>query len=117
MAAMPSRHRLRPLSVALGLGLVVVCLYVASTEPLAWTPMPSSSSSTPPSPRSHSSLSLTDQQCRATFPGLLQSVDDIVAEGPFRLNNTGDMGALQGRIKNGQAGALCEQPVALIEPR
>jgi predicted ester cyclase len=47
-------------------------------------------------------LSLDEEQCNAYFPGLTKEIDDVVAEGPFVVKQTGDMGPLQGRIKNGQ---------------
>ena len=46
------------------------------------------------------SLSLTDQQCRRAFPGLMKPIDDIVAEGPFDVEDRGELGPLQGRSKD-----------------
>jgi hypothetical protein len=51
-------------------------------------------------------LSLDEEQCNAYFPGLTKEIDDVVAEGPFVVKQTGDMGPLQGRIKNGQVRSL-----------
>lgn len=48
------------------------------------------------------SLSLTEQECLDAFPGLTKSIDDVVAEGPFKIKNTGDLGPLQGRIRDGK---------------
>ncbi len=48
------------------------------------------------------SLFLTEKQCSQAFPGLTQSIDDIVAEGPFTVRDRGDLGPLQGRIKDGK---------------
>ena len=47
-------------------------------------------------------LSLDEAQCEAYFPGLTKEIDEVVAEGPFEVKRTGDMGPLQGRIRNGQ---------------
>ncbi|KAK3937904.1 lactation elevated protein 1 [Diplogelasinospora grovesii] len=47
-------------------------------------------------------LSLTEDQCNTAFPGLTTQIDEVVAQGPFKVKQTGDMGPLQGRIKNGQ---------------
>ncbi|KAK1750851.1 lactation elevated protein 1 [Echria macrotheca] len=47
-------------------------------------------------------LSLDERQCNAAFPGLTQDIDDVVAQGPFPVRNTGERGPVQGRIKNGQ---------------
>ncbi|KIH88132.1 hypothetical protein SPBR_07049 [Sporothrix brasiliensis 5110] len=117
MIAGASRHRpLRPLIVGLGLCLVLFCLYFVIREPhdaVTWEQKSQQDQNrqnkdrhkqTPhrPSSATLQSLSLTEKQCQAEFPGLTRSIDEIVAEGPFRLKNTGDMGALQGRIKNGK---------------
>ncbi|KAI0601321.1 hypothetical protein F4775DRAFT_589539 [Biscogniauxia sp. FL1348] len=47
--------------------------------------------------------SLTEAQCRASFPGLLKEVDDAVARGPFTLKrNRSSLGPLIARIRDGQ---------------
>lgn len=50
------------------------------------------------------SLSLTEDQCAATFPGLTKEIDDAVARGPFPLKRQPDhhTGLVQGRIKDGK---------------
>ncbi|KAI0471279.1 hypothetical protein F4859DRAFT_114180 [Xylaria cf. heliscus] len=46
---------------------------------------------------------LTEDQCRVTFPGLLEQVDDEVAKGPFKLERSpSDLGPLVARIRDGQ---------------
>ncbi|KAH8163731.1 hypothetical protein CIB48_g4527 [Xylaria polymorpha] len=46
---------------------------------------------------------LTEDQCRATFPGLLEQVDDEVAKGPFKLERLpSNLGPLIARIRDGQ---------------
>ncbi|KAI0454376.1 hypothetical protein F5B21DRAFT_243863 [Xylaria acuta] len=46
---------------------------------------------------------LTEDQCRATFPGLLEQVDNEVAKGPFKLERSpGNLGPLIARIRDGQ---------------
>jgi hypothetical protein len=49
-------------------------------------------------------LSLTEKQCRATFPGLMREIDDAVEDGPFDLEpNLGTgTGPLQAQIKDGK---------------
>lgn len=47
-------------------------------------------------------LSLDEEQCNAYFPGLTKQIEDVVAQGPFEVKQTGDSGPLQGRIKDGQ---------------
>lgn len=52
------------------------------------------------------SRSLTEKQCRATFPGLLKEVDDAVARGRFvqdKLDPDNPFGPVTGRIKDGKA--------------
>lgn len=44
---------------------------------------------------------LTEDQCRATFPGLLEQVDDEVAKGPFKLERLpSNLGPLIARIRD-----------------
>ncbi|RYC60134.1 hypothetical protein CHU98_g6091, partial [Xylaria longipes] len=46
---------------------------------------------------------LTEDQCRATFPGLLEQVDNEVAKGPFKLERSpSNLGPLIARIRDGQ---------------
>lgn len=46
---------------------------------------------------------LTEDQCRASFPGLLDQVDDEVAKGPFKLERPqNSLGPLIARIRDGQ---------------
>lgn len=47
--------------------------------------------------------SLTEAQCRASFPGLLKEVDEAVARGPFTLKRSrSSLGPLIARIRDGQ---------------
>jgi hypothetical protein len=57
-----------------------------------------------PSKETLEDLSLTEQQCRATFPGLMKEIDDSVARGPFNLEKEPDdyTGMVQLRIKDGK---------------
>lgn len=57
-----------------------------------------------PSAETLQSLSLTEDQCAAAFPGLTKEIDDAVARGPFPLMRQPDhhTGLVQGRIKNGK---------------
>ncbi|KAI6329526.1 hypothetical protein MCOR08_002674 [Pyricularia oryzae] len=55
-----------------------------------------------PEPLGIQQLNMTERECRVRFPGLAQSIDDVVAQGPFEVMDTGDAGPLQGRIKNGK---------------
>lgn len=55
-----------------------------------------------PSTETLENLSLTEEQCRATFPGLMKEIDDAVARGPFDLKKKPDdyTGMVQLRIKD-----------------
>lgn len=57
-----------------------------------------------PSKQALESLSFTDTQCKAMFPGLTKEIDDAVARGPFDLKRQkGDYaGLVQGRIRDGK---------------
>ena len=49
--------------------------------------------------------SLSEEQCRAHFPGLLREIDDAVAKGPFSIrprNESSHLGPLIARIKDGK---------------
>ncbi len=104
-----NRRRLRYVAVGAGLCLAFYCLFFlsratgheGSAVPVEVLRRPDGRLP------SHilNSLSLTGKQCTDAFPGLTQSIDDIVAEGPFRVTDRGDLGPLQGRIKDGKASA------------
>jgi hypothetical protein len=57
-----------------------------------------------PSKKTLENLSLAEEQCRATFPGLMKEIDDAVARGPFKLEKEPDdyTGMVQLRIKDGK---------------
>lgn len=59
-----------------------------------------------PSEETLRSWSLTDEQCRIAFPGLLKEVDDAVTRGPFvqdKFDPENPLGPVRGRIKDGKA--------------
>jgi hypothetical protein len=106
--ARPNRRRqLRQATLVVGVVLVVYCLV------FIWDTPVSSASATrsrwqrkaSPPPEILSNLSLDEGQCNAYFPGLTKEIDDVVAQGPFPVQQTGNLGPLQGRIKDGQVGA------------
>ncbi|KAK3316712.1 glycosyl transferase family 90-domain-containing protein [Apodospora peruviana] len=109
------RRQLRQLMLVLGSCLVLYCLFFILKSPssvsqfpvddgasprLPW-PWPLSGGSRRLSEEKLNNLSLGEAECRATFPGLTTQIDEVVAQGPFTLKNTGDGGPLQGRIKDG----------------
>ncbi|OBT88808.1 hypothetical protein VE02_03167 [Pseudogymnoascus sp. 03VT05] len=66
---------------------------------------PSSSARHYPPEETLLSRSLTEEQCRAAFPGLLKEVDDAVARGPFvqdKFDPENSLGPVRGRIKDGK---------------
>ncbi|KAK3995763.1 O-glucosyltransferase rumi [Cladorrhinum sp. PSN332] len=90
--------RLRQATLIVGLCLVSYCLIFTLR-----TPLPSYSRLRPTlTLELLDNLSLDEQQCNAAFPGLTKEIDDVVARGPFVVKQTGDLGPLQGRIKNGR---------------
>lgn len=59
---------------------------------------------THPSKEIFQSLTLTDAQCKAYFPGLTDEIDRAVARGPFDLEKLKDtyVGLVHGRIRDGK---------------
>jgi hypothetical protein len=57
-----------------------------------------------PSKETLKSLSLIEEQCDATFPGLTEEIDLAVARGPFNLKRGPSTahGSVEGRIKDGK---------------
>jgi hypothetical protein len=93
------RPRPRQITLVLGLILAFYCLIFVTRAP-ASSKGPSRRKRPPPEILNN--LSLDEEQCNAYFPGLTKEVDDAVAQGPFQVKQTGDLGPLQGRIKDGQ---------------
>ncbi|KAK3305338.1 glycosyl transferase family 90-domain-containing protein [Chaetomium strumarium] len=100
MRARPRQNRrpkLRQITLVLGFILAFYCLVFVTRTPSSRGP------STKRPPREIlNNLSLDEEQCNAYFPGLTKEIDDAVAQGPFQVKQTGDLGPLQGRIKEGQ---------------
>jgi hypothetical protein len=57
-----------------------------------------------PSKQTLQSLSLTEEQCDAVFPGLTRQIDVAVARGPFDMKKGPDVahGSVDGKIKDGK---------------
>lgn len=98
-------RRLRQATLVLGLCLALYCLVFVSRTPRRQTAGTGPAGGAPPA-ELLSNRSLDEAQCRAAFPGLTREIDDAVAEGPFVVKQTGDLGPLQGRIKDGQVSAF-----------
>ncbi|KAH6617307.1 glycosyl transferase family 90-domain-containing protein [Chaetomium tenue] len=95
-----NRRQLRQATLLLGGVLTLYCFLFVWRTP----PQPVSARAGKPAlpPEVLNNLSLDEGQCNAYFPGLTKEIDEVVAEGPFPVKQTGDMGPLQGRIKDGQ---------------
>jgi len=101
------RRCFRQLTEVVGVCLAVYCLLF-----LYNTPHTVDNSATPPTslgstskkltPKLLDNLSLGEDECKAAFPGLTKEIDDTVAKGPFTVKRIGQLGPLQGRIKDGQ---------------
>lgn len=108
-----ARRQLRQITLVLGTLLVVYCLiFVWNTPPAS--PGPAESKRTLP-PEVLNNLYLNEEQCRTYFPGLTKEIDDTVAKGPFEVKQTGDLGPLQGRIKDGRVRHLSKHECLLNE--
>ncbi|KAL2263798.1 hypothetical protein VTK26DRAFT_5090 [Humicola hyalothermophila] len=103
-----SRPLKRRLTLLLGFCLAVYCLVFVSRSPSSrqthggQTESTTASSTRPLPPELLNNLSLDEDECNIAFPGLTKEIDDAVAEGPFQVKQTGKLGPLQGRIKDGQ---------------
>ena len=73
-----------------------------------------------PSKETLEDLSLTEGQCRITFPGLMKEIDDAVARGPFTLKKEPDdyTGMVQLRIKDGKVSLFFNpsNPISKVVP-
>ena len=108
MKARQSR-RLRQTTLLFGGCLALYCLLFVYRNPLddegatpSWLRQAPRRPLSPLSPGVLSNLSLTEEQCNAAFPGLTKEIDLAVAQGPFKVKQTGDSGPLQGRIQDGK---------------
>jgi hypothetical protein len=100
-----NRRQLRQITLALGSILAFYCLIFVWNRPASESYQVAGSirqRKQPLSPAILNNLSLDEEQCKAYFPGLTKEIDDVVAKGPFQVKQTGDLGPLQGRIKDGQ---------------
>ncbi|QSZ32446.1 hypothetical protein DSL72_002020 [Monilinia vaccinii-corymbosi] len=95
-----------PVNIGILLLTVLVCIYLHHTQSpkLPSSVLQLSVDGHEPSSEILQSLSLTEEQCAATFPGLTKEIDDAVARGPFSLKRQPDhyTGLVQGRIKDGK---------------
>ena len=95
-----SSRQLRRATLLLGGFLALYCMLFLSTsgeEPLAQFDLPRKVPE-----RVLQNLFLDESQCETEFPGLTKEIKDTVAEGPFMIKETNNLGPLQGRIKDGR---------------
>ncbi|ERS98676.1 hypothetical protein HMPREF1624_05463 [Sporothrix schenckii ATCC 58251] len=78
-------------------------------------PSPSSSSSSTTASLSNN-LHLTEKECRAAFPGLMDPIDKQVRRGPFPLHPASDLGPLQARVRNGRLRILSAEKHSMLPP-
>lgn len=81
---------------------------------------PSSIAGQYPSEETQQSRTLTEEQCRAAFPGLLKEVDDAVARGPFvqdKFDPENSLGPVRGRIKDGKASPFISHTASSLRER
>ncbi|KAK3381274.1 glycosyl transferase family 90-domain-containing protein [Podospora didyma] len=98
------RRQLRHWTLFFGTCLAIFCFLFVFRSPSDGSSSKRSSSPSiaRPPPEILENLSLTEDQCDAAFPGLTKEIDDVVSKGPFTVKQSGDLGPLQGRIKDGQ---------------
>ncbi|KAL1897360.1 hypothetical protein Sste5346_004096 [Sporothrix stenoceras] len=61
-------------------------------------------------------LHLTETECRSTFPGLMDPIDEQVRRGPFQLQPASDLGPLQARVRGGQLRIVSTEKHGLLPP-
>ncbi|ESZ99550.1 DUF821 domain-containing protein [Sclerotinia borealis F-4128] len=94
-----------PIHIGIILLTVLVCIYIYNAQSMNQNRRSSilqvSIDEQKPSADILQSLSLTEDQCVATFPGLTKEIDDAVARGSFPLKKQPDhhTGLVQGRIR------------------
>ncbi|APA08906.1 hypothetical protein sscle_04g036760 [Sclerotinia sclerotiorum 1980 UF-70] len=103
-----------PTHIGIILLTVLVCVYLYNKQPtnLRSSIIQFSVDEQKPSVDILQSLSLTEDQCAANFPGLTKEIDDAVARGPFPLRKQPDhrTGLVQGRIKDGKVYIISTDP-------
>ncbi|CAK7199652.1 hypothetical protein SEUCBS139899_002335 [Sporothrix eucalyptigena] len=65
---------------------------------------------------SFDNLGMTEGECRATFPGLIDPIDEKVLLRPFSLQPANDLGPLQARVKDGQLRVVAAEKKGLLPP-
>lgn len=75
-----------------------------------------SSLSSSPSSSLFDNLGMTEAQCRTTFPGLMDPIDEQVRRGPFPLQAASDLGPLQARVRDGQVRVVAAEKRSLLPP-
>lgn len=101
------QRRRSKLRFVLGLGLSCILVYALLLKRVERQTLVYSASAKPPdngsksTQRINSNLSLEEEQCAETFPGLTKEVEDFVEQGPFDLALR-DGYVLQGKIEDGQ---------------
>ncbi len=95
-----SSRQLRRATLLFGCFLVLYCMLFLSTS----GEEPPAQSDPPMKVPEHvlQNLFLDEPQCETAFPGLTKEIKDTVAEGPFKIKQTNNLGPLQGRIKDGR---------------
>ncbi len=96
-----SSRQLRRVTLLLGCVLVLYCLFFLSTNGSGGSTWRTGSLKKVPEDLLQD-LFLDESQCEATFPGLTKDIHDTLSEGPFKVKQTGNLGPLQGRIKDGR---------------
>ncbi|CAK7209733.1 hypothetical protein SBRCBS47491_000541 [Sporothrix bragantina] len=65
---------------------------------------------------SFDNLGMSERECRATFPGLMDPIDAQVRRGPFPLQPANDLGPLQARVQHAQLRVVAAEKKGLLPP-
>ncbi|CZT44505.1 uncharacterized protein RSE6_04679 [Rhynchosporium secalis] len=99
-----TRPKIQRAALFVTLVIVLYNIFALFTQGRSYPSLLPSSLIKYPTKEKFENRALSEEQCRATFPGLTKEIDDAVARGSFTFGRepSDSQGLVQGRIKNGK---------------